>query len=140
PATLTLDIAPVNDLPTAADGGTPAVSVTGALRAGATLTAVLDLVDVDRDADGVAAATAWQWQSRTVPDGEWVDIADATGASLVLAAGQANREVRVVATYTDVTGPDGSFAYASDRADHPAIVADADGRITLTLDTDKPVL
>lgn len=138
---LTLSVAPVNDAPTAADGsGTPGASVSGALREGSLLSANRDISDVDLDTDGLAAATSYQWQSRSVPDGAWTDIDGAIASVYMLTGGEVNREVRVLASYTDGDIPATVYTLNSDKPERPAIVGDADGNIVLTLDTDLPVL
>ncbi|WP_026354865.1 beta strand repeat-containing protein, partial [Massilia niastensis] len=73
-----------NNLPTGQ------VSISGAAQQGQTLTAAHTLLD----ADGLGAI-GWQWQA----DG--VDIAGATGATLVLGQEQVGKAITVLAHYTD---------------------------------------
>ncbi len=134
PNTLTIHINPVNDLPTGS------VTIGGALREGATLTATPAIADVDRDAAAIIAATSYQWQVRAVPDGAWTDIVGAIADTFVPTAAERNHEVRVVVTYEDMASPLSQFHYDSSVDGQPAIVGDADGDITLTLDTDEPVV
>ncbi|MCC2958935.1 VCBS domain-containing protein [Massilia sp. IC2-278] len=141
PNTLTLNVVPVNDLPTGSDGtGVPSVTVSGELRDGQVLTANVDIADVDRSALEIAAATFYQWQSREVPGGAWTAIAGATASTYLLTAAEANREVRVVVTYADDLATQSVPVFDSARADAPAVVADVNGDIVLDIDTDEPVV
>ena len=141
PATLTLNVVPVNDLPTGSDGsGVPSVTVSGELRDGQVLTANVDIADVDRTALEIAAATTYQWESRAVPNGAWTAIAGATASTYLLSAAEANREVRVVVTYADDLATQSVPVFDSARADAPAVVADVNGDIVLDIDTDEPVV
>ena len=141
PATLTLNVVAINDLPTGSNGsGVPTVTVSGVLRDGEVLTANVDIADVDRTRPEIDAATTYQWQSRAVPNGAWTAIAGATAGSYQLTAADANREVRVVVTYEDDLATQSVPVFDSARADAPAIVADINGDIVLDIDTDEPVI
>ena len=141
PATLTLNVVPVNDLPTGSDGsGVPSVTVSGELRDGQVLTANVDIADVDRTVLEIAAATTYQWESRAVPNGAWTAIAGASASTYLLSAAEANREVRVVVTYADDLATQSVPVFDSARADAPAVVADVNGDIVLDIDTDEPVV
>lgn len=138
PSTLTLDITPVNDLPTGTDSASPSVAIVGSLREGQTLTAAFDIADVDRTPEQIAAASSYRWETRAVPDGEWTAIAGAGDSLYLLAGSDVNREIRVVVTYADTH--DSDLVYTSDLSTRPAIVGNVDGDITLTIDTPTPVL
>ena len=85
----TTDVANVNDEPAGS------VTIAGTVSEGETLTASNTLADLDGIADG---GIAYQWQA----DG--VDIAGATGDTLVLTAAQLGKAITVVASYTDEQG------------------------------------
>ncbi len=139
PNTLTLNITPVNDLPTGTvTTDAPRVTISGDLRQGETLTAHVDLADVDRTPLEIAAATSYQWQTRVVPNGAWTDIAGATAHLHVLGGSDVNLEIRAVVRYVDTASS--TLTYTSDISTSPAIVGNADGDIELTLGTDDPVL
>ena len=100
-ATVTIDVAAVNDLPT---GG---VILDGTAVVGQVLTATNTLAD----ADGMGTVS-YQWQ-RGVPAGEgivWQDIAGATGETYTLATPDGGAEIRAVARYTDDDGTPESVA------------------------------
>ncbi|NQE64719.1 hypothetical protein E1H18_4975, partial [Caulobacter sp. RHG1] len=80
-------VANVNDAPTGS------VTVTGTVAQGQTLTAANTLADLD----GLGAIT-YQWQAGGV------DIAGASGSTLVLTEGQVGKAITVVASYTDGHG------------------------------------
>jgi Domain of unknown function (DUF4347)/Beta-propeller repeat len=80
-------IANVNDLPTGS------VTISGSGTKGQTLTAANNLAD----ADGLGAVT-YQWQANGV------DIAGATGATLLLAQAQVGKVITAKASYTDLLG------------------------------------
>jgi VCBS repeat-containing protein len=139
PNTLTLNIAPVNDLPT----GTvitdaPSVWISGNLLEGQTLTAHFDIADVDHTTPEITNATSYQWQTRVMPNGTWTHVAGATASLHVLGNGDVNLEIRVVVSYVDTSSS--TLLYTSDLSTRPAVVADANGDISLTLDTPDPVL
>jgi hypothetical protein len=108
-------VANINDDPSGA------VSVTGEVEQGATLTASNTLAD----ADGMGAVT-YQWQ-RSDGAGGWIDIADATGTTYGLTQADVGVTVRAVASYTDAGGA------AETRASGPTTVV-ADGQFGPTGD------
>ncbi len=139
PNTLTLNIVPVNDLPTGTvTTDAPSVSISGNLREGQTLTANFDIADVDATPSDIVTATSYQWQTRTVPNGTWTDIAGATANLHVLGSADVNLEIRVVVSYADTQTS--TLVYTSDISTSPAIVGDVNGDITLNINTPDPVL
>jgi len=70
------------------------VSISGQMALGQTLTASNNLTD----ADGIASPVTYQWLQNGVP------IANATGDTFVVTAGQISKVIRVIATYTDGLG------------------------------------
>jgi len=127
PNTMTINVTPVNDLPT---GG---VGLAGALQVGQ----VLSIADAIGDVDG-PADKSYQWQTRSLPSGEWTDIIGATQASYTLQPAQQNLEVRVVVSYADTQSS--SVPFASDVSGQPALVADEEGNLSITVDGEGPIL
>jgi hypothetical protein len=85
-------IANVNDTPTGS------VVITGALKQGETLKATNSI----QDPDGVGAIT-YQWQSSS--DGiNWTNTLISAGDTLTLSEREINRQINVIATYTDGHG------------------------------------
>jgi hypothetical protein len=97
-------VANVNDAPT----GT--VTITGTPTQGQTLTATNTLADIDGIPTTGAGAIAYQWQA----DG--VDIAGATGSTLVLAQAQVSKAITVLARYTDAQATTESVASSATSA------------------------
>jgi len=64
------------------------------------------------DADGLGAFS-YRWESASTAAGPWAVLAGATQASFTPAAGQVNRVLRVVVSYTDAAGNAESVASAS---------------------------
>jgi VCBS repeat-containing protein len=90
------------------DEATGTLAVTGTAAEGGTLTASLsDVVDQDG-----ATTTAYQWQVKAGAD--WINIDGATNATFNIADDQTyvGKDVRVVATTTDVLGGTTEFASA----------------------------
>ncbi|PXW94007.1 uncharacterized protein DUF4347 [Sphaerotilus hippei] len=129
PHTLTLDVTAVNDLPAGE------VTISGTVQVGALLTADVSAIT---DVDGLAAMT-YQWQTRVLPSGAWTDVAvGGTSATYTLDAADINEEVRVLVSYDDA--PSAPVLFASDISGEPALVADANGDITVTLDSNDPTV
>ncbi|MEO8056711.1 MAG: DUF4347 domain-containing protein [Burkholderiales bacterium] len=124
--TLTINVTPVNDLPT---GG---VFLAGTLQVGQLLSALDDAYDVD----GTEPMT-YQWQTRALPSGAWTNISGATAATYTPVTGDANKEIRVVATYPDTLN--NSVIFTSDVAGSPQLLADASGNLTVTLGGSGPM-
>jgi hypothetical protein len=85
-------VANVNDAPTGS------VVITGALKQGETIKATNSI----QDSDGVGAIT-YQWQSSS--DGtNWTNTLVSAGDTLTLSEREVNRQIRVIASYTDGHG------------------------------------
>ncbi|MBK7050483.1 MAG: hypothetical protein IPH54_06640 [Rhodoferax sp.] len=100
----TIAVANTNDAPT----GT--VTITGTATQGQTLTAANTLADADGIPTTGAGAISYQWQA----DG--VDIAGATGSTLVLTQAQVSKAITVLARYTDAQATTESVASSATSA------------------------
>ena len=109
----------VNDLPTGS------VTISGTATQGQTLAAGNTLIDIDGIPTIGAGAISYQWKA------SGVDIAGATGGTLVLGQAQVSKLVTVVAQYTDAQGTTESVA--SSATGNVANVNDAPtGTVTIT--------
>ena len=98
-STATSAVANVNDAPTGS------VTITETPTQGQTLTAANTLADIDGiPASGTTGAISYQWQAGGV------DIAGATGSTLVLTQAQVSKAITVVARFTDAQGTTESVA------------------------------
>ena len=73
------------------------VSVFGTVETGRTLTASLE------DPDGATSSLVWQWATSESRTGPFTDIGSATSAAYTVAEGDADKYLRVTATYADTT-------------------------------------
>ena len=84
------------------------LTITGARRAGATLTAVLT------DPDGGVTTQSWTWQRADSATGPWADVTSATSSTYTLAADDVGKFIRVVAGYRDNYHPTADISLTSD--------------------------
>ena len=73
------------------------VSVFGTVETGGTLTASLE------DPDGATSSLVWQWATSESQTGPFADIGSATSAVYTVTEGDADKYLRVTATYADTT-------------------------------------
>ena len=74
-----------------------AVTITGTVRAGETLTAQLD------DPDGAASSLAWQWSRATAAEGPFNVISGETASTYDIESDDAGKFLQATVTYTDTT-------------------------------------